>query len=115
MLSLARLGQSVLAIVICAGAAAAQGTLTVPPGVLISGTTVSIGFCDPARGGDVVTIDIGDGSGVIETLHIELDGDGCGSVDWVVPSGTDGVEFVADDGTATARPVEGPVDVWASS
>ena len=108
MLSFARLGQSVLAIVVFAGAAAAQGTLTVPQGVLDSGTTVSIGFCDPERGGDVVTIEIDDGSGVIETLDIELDEDGCGSVDWVVPSEIDGVEFVADDGTRTARPVEEP-------
>ncbi len=111
MLSLARLGQSVLAIVIFAGAAAAQGTLTVPEGVLISGTTVSIEFCDPDRAGDVVTIDIDDGSGVIETLLIQLDEGGCGSVDWVVPSGIDGVEIVADDGTRASRPVEEPPPV----
>ena len=110
MLSLARLGQSVLAIVVFAGAAAAQGTLTVPAGVLISGTTVSIGFCDPDRAGDVVTIDISDGRGQIDTLHVQLDENGCGSVDWVVPSGIDTVEFVADDGTAAARPVEAPPD-----
>ena len=111
MLSFARLGQSVLAIVVFAGAAAAQGTLTVPPGVLISGTTVSIEFCDPGRAGDVVTIEIHDGSGLIETLHIQLDEGGCGSVDWVVPPGIAGVEIVADDGTAAARPVEEPPPV----
>ncbi len=111
MLSFARLGQSVLAIVVFAGAAAAQGTLTVPQGVLISGTTVSIGFCDPDRAGDVVTIDIHDGHGVIETLDVQLDESGCGSVDWVVPFGIDIAEFVADDGTAATRPVEEPPPV----
>ena len=63
MMSLRTLGFSVLATLFITAAAQAQGTLTVPPGVLISGTTVSIGFCDPGRGGDVVTIDIDDGHG----------------------------------------------------
>ena len=110
MLSLARLGQSVLAILVFATVSAAQGTMTVSGEVLTGGQSTTITFCDPNRGGDVVTIDIDDGSGVIETLHIQLDEDGCGSVEWVVPSGIDTVEFVADDGTRTARPVEGPVD-----
>ncbi len=111
MLSLARLGQSVLAIVIFAGAAAAQGTLTVSDEILTAGMTTTITFCDPDRAGDIVTVDIDDGSGVIETLLIQLDEGGCGSVDWVVPSGIDGVEIVADDGTRASRPVEEPPPV----
>lgn len=69
-------------------AAAQQGTIAVPAGPLAAGSTITIGFSNPALAGQTVTIDI-DGATLPEPeftkVEITLDASGKGSVEWTVP------------------------------
>lgn len=70
----------------CAASAMAQ-TLTVPKN-LTAGQTITIGYSDSRRAGETITVSIDSGgfpSLIIQEREITLDGNGNGSVEWIVP------------------------------
>ncbi len=66
--------------------AAAAQTLTVPKAPVI-GTGITIGYSDPGRAGETITIEIDNGGSVpiVVELSVTLDENGNGTVEWMVP------------------------------
>jgi len=62
-------------------------TLTATPDPVNAGGQLHIEYCDPNEPAGEVNISIGN-AGAPPTIHkIDLDGDGCGSLDFDVPTG----------------------------
>lgn len=84
-----QLGFGLLGMLLCATMAAAQATMTVSGGnVLTSGDTIQIRYSNPARANGSVFVTIDDGEFPTPTyleVQIHLDARGEGSIDWVVP------------------------------
>ncbi len=94
----------------CLAAIAAMGlflvpavaqTISVPPGPLAAGSSITIGFVDPARAGTTVVIGISNGSNS-ESVSITLDASGKGSGSWVV-AGWIGAVFTCDPADSVER------------
>lgn len=69
-----------------AASARAQGTLTVPGG-LLAGVTIDIGFSDPQRAGETITVEIECflwPFNLTEKVDITLDETGHGTAPWTV-------------------------------
>ena len=103
---LLRVGLSLLVCCILSPALTAQDTLSVSVDILTAGQSVDVTFNDPNRGGETVTITVHGDTGVIDTLYITLDAAGRGTTSYVVPSGHDQIEFLADDGARQLRLIE---------
>lgn len=70
----------------CAASAMAQ-TLTVPKAPVI-GQGITIGYSDPGRAGETITIEIDNGYPIpiVIELQVTLDENGNGSIEWMVPA-----------------------------
>lgn len=97
-----RFTAGVVAVVLSTAMAAAQ-TLTVPQNINV-GDTVSIGYSDPGRAGQTitVTVDLRLPEIVVTEIYIHLDQSGNGSVTWTAPEGF-GVAFNAPGVREIAR------------
>ena len=77
-----------LTTVLLAALAPAQGSLSVPA-VLVAGTSVAIGYSNPAMAGKKITLQIESltlPDPTTQSFEIELDAQGKGSVQWTVTS-----------------------------
>lgn len=77
-------------VVVCAfgSEGTAQGVLTVPEGLLTPGEDIEIGYSNPERAGEKVTVEINDGgfpNPKVQKVEIQLDDSGEGSGSWTVP------------------------------
>lgn len=80
---------------------AAAQTISVPPGPLAAGSSITIGFLDPARAGNTVVIGISDGTNS-QSVTITLDANGKGDAPWVV-AGWVGAVFTCDPADSVER------------
>ena len=99
---------ALLALGLLAGAAPAQGKLHLPPGVLVAGSSVTVGLVDPARAGETVVVVL-DGGGYPDEVQvcvvIRLDERGRGTAKWLVPD-WDGVRANTEGAGEVTRPIK---------
>jgi hypothetical protein len=80
---------TMLGMLVFAAVASAQAVMTVTQGSLQIGQTIEITYSDPNRKGEVITVEIDDGSRPTPTIvevYVHLDQAGKGSVTWTVPA-----------------------------
>lgn len=85
----------------------AQGSISVNPGVLRAGDSATINYSNPNRAGQVVLIEIDNGSRrtpQTATIEIHLDANGNGSASWAVPAWMV-AKFNAPDAAEVSCPV----------
>lgn len=59
--------------------------ITVDPANLTAGATATVCIKNSSHGGTIVDVRIDNGEGQEQTLQVELDADGNGCAEWVVP------------------------------
>jgi hypothetical protein len=105
MFQLRSLRAAMLAAFALASPLAAQGTLTVPGGLLRPGDTIEVRYSNPSSPGKRVDIELDDGSFPVPattTVSVTLDASGQGTVNVVVPNWLT-VAFNAPDAQEVTR------------